>query len=158
VTVTGTAWVRVVGRGYKSGLPSWGRSQAGACSEGPGAPVAGKHSDLQRVGHGQQQVSRVSTGFRGVARGMLRLPEGTVSENRCWMIAVYGIMGSITWGHLGSVRRPLNGPAPLSHMPRTHLVLELLAELQGDGEVYQGIVEPGYHTFYLVHVAHLETL
>lgn len=83
MTVTGTAWVRVVGRGYKSGLPSWGRSQAGACSEGPGAPVAGKHSDL---------------------------------------------------------------------------VLELLAELQGDGEVYQGIVEPGYHTFYLVHVAHLETL
>lgn len=83
VAVTGTAGVRGCEGGTESGLPSWGRIQAGACSEGPGAPVAGKHSDL---------------------------------------------------------------------------VLELLAELQGDREVHQGIVEPGDHTFYLVHVAHLEAL
>lgn len=60
-------------------------------------------------------------------------------------------MGFTIWGHLGSGRSPLNGP-------RTHLILELLAELQGDGEVHQGIVEPGDHTFYLVYVAHLEAL
>lgn len=49
-------------------------------------------------------------------------------------------------------------PAPLPHMPWTHLILELLAELQRDSEVHQGIVEPGDHTFYLVDVAHLEAL
>lgn len=69
----------VASQGYHPGR----RIQAGACSEGPGAPVAGKHSNL---------------------------------------------------------------------------ILELLAELQGDGEVHQGIVEPGDHTFYLVYVAHLEAL
>ncbi len=38
----------------------------------------------------------------------------------------------------------------------THLVLELLTELQGDGEEYQRIVEPRHHTLHLVNVAHLK--
>ena len=38
----------------------------------------------------------------------------------------------------------------------THFVLELLAELQGDGEEDQRVVEPGHHALHLVDVAHLE--
>lgn len=48
--------------------------------------------------------------------------------------------------------------APLPHLPWTHLVFELLAELQGDGEVHQGIVEPGDHALYLVDMAHFQAL
>lgn len=71
----------VLGRGIPGqGHPPGRRIPAGACSEGPGAPVAGKHRDL---------------------------------------------------------------------------ILELLAELQGDSEVNQGIIEPGDHAFYLVYMAHL---
>lgn len=40
----------------------------------------------------------------------------------------------------------------------THLVLELLAELQGDGEEHQRVVEPGHHTLHLVNMAHLEAV
>lgn len=38
----------------------------------------------------------------------------------------------------------------------THLVLELLTELQGDGEEYQRVIKPGHHTLHLVNVAHLK--
>lgn len=40
----------------------------------------------------------------------------------------------------------------------THLVLELLAELQGDGKEHQCIVEPRHHTLHLVDVAHLKAI
>lgn len=39
---------------------------------------------------------------------------------------------------------------------QAHLVLELLAELQGDGEEYQRIIEPRHHTLHLVNVAHFK--
>lgn len=38
----------------------------------------------------------------------------------------------------------------------THLVLELLTELQGDGEEYQRVIQPGHHTLYLMNVAHFK--
>lgn len=76
-------------------------------------------------------------------------PKGDVRvTGRCWMTAAYGLY------NLGAFRKWEESP----EWPRTHLILELLAELQGDGEVHQGIVEPGDHTFYLVYVAHLEAL
>lgn len=37
-----------------------------------------------------------------------------------------------------------------------HLVLELLAELQRDGEEHQRVIEPRHHTLHLVNVAHFE--
>jgi len=37
-----------------------------------------------------------------------------------------------------------------------YLVLELLTELQGDGEEHQRIIKPRHHTLHLVNVAHLE--
>lgn len=37
-----------------------------------------------------------------------------------------------------------------------HLVLELLAELQGDGEEHQRVIEPRHHTLHLVNMAHFE--
>ena len=40
----------------------------------------------------------------------------------------------------------------------THLVLELLTELQGDGEEHQRIIKPRYHTLHLVNMAHLEAV
>lgn len=40
----------------------------------------------------------------------------------------------------------------------THLILELLTELQRDGEEHQRVVEPGHHTLHLVDVAHLEAV
>lgn len=39
-----------------------------------------------------------------------------------------------------------------------HLVLELLTELQGDGEEHQRVAEPRHHTLHLVNVAHLEAV
>lgn len=39
-----------------------------------------------------------------------------------------------------------------------HLILELLAELQGDGEEDEGIIEPRDHGLHFVHMAHLQTL
>lgn len=38
----------------------------------------------------------------------------------------------------------------------THLVLKLLAELQGDGEEHQRIIKPRHDTFNLVNVAHFK--
>lgn len=37
-----------------------------------------------------------------------------------------------------------------------HLVLELLAELQGYGEEYQRVIKPRHHTLDLVNVAHFK--
>lgn len=42
--------------------------------------------------------------------------------------------------------------------PFPYLILELLAELQGDGEEDEGVIEPWDHRLHLVHVAHLQTL
>lgn len=38
----------------------------------------------------------------------------------------------------------------------THLVLKLLAELQGDGEEYQRIIKPRHDTFNFVNMAHFK--
>lgn len=38
----------------------------------------------------------------------------------------------------------------------THLVLELLTQLQGDCEEYQRIIKPRHHTLNLVNMAHLK--
>lgn len=39
-----------------------------------------------------------------------------------------------------------------------HLVFELLTELQGDGEIHEGVVEPGDHALHLVHMADFQAL
>lgn len=40
----------------------------------------------------------------------------------------------------------------------TNLVLELLTELQRDGEEYQRVIEPGHDTFDLVNMADLKSV
>lgn len=40
----------------------------------------------------------------------------------------------------------------------SHLVLELLTELQGDGEEDQRVVEPRHHTLHFVNMAHLKAI
>lgn len=59
----------------------------------------------------------------------------------------------------------LDGPVCLRVWPSLHpatwcphLILELLAELQGDGEEDEGIIEPRDHRLHFVDVAHLQTL
>lgn len=46
----------------------------------------------------------------------------------------------------------------LSTTVDSHLVLELLTELQGDGEEDQRVVEPRHHTLHFVNMAHLEAI
>lgn len=38
----------------------------------------------------------------------------------------------------------------------THLIFELLTELQGNGEKHQSVIQPRHHTLHLMDVAHLE--
>lgn len=40
----------------------------------------------------------------------------------------------------------------------SHLVLELLTELQGDGEEDQRVVQPRHNTLHFVNVTHLEAV
>ena len=44
------------------------------------------------------------------------------------------------------------------HHCATHFVFELLAELQGDGEEDQRVVQPGHHALHLMDVAHLKAV
>lgn len=61
-------------------------------------------------------------------------------------------MQEARWPHLPESAAQACSPA----VP--HLILELLAELQGDSEEDEGVIEPRDHTLHLVHVAHLQAL
>lgn len=88
----------VLGRGIPGqDHPPGRRIPAGACSEGPGAPVAGKHRDLQRVG----VWSTTGLASGGMVSGVLYPP-----EPRCDVKVTEGAhvwellpMGFTTWGH-----------------------------------------------------------
>lgn len=38
----------------------------------------------------------------------------------------------------------------------THLIFELLTELQGNGEKHQSVIQPRHYTLHLMDVAHLK--
>lgn len=46
---------------------------------------------------------------------MLRLQEGTVSENCCQVIGMYDILSFTTWEHLGSEESPERPCSPAPH-------------------------------------------
>lgn len=83
------------------------------------------------------------------------------SSGSGWHSEAVGGQGPRAGGHAqGPGSWALRSEGPVAPVAGEHgdLVLELLAELQGDGEEDQGVIEPGDHTLHLVHVAHLQTL
>lgn len=74
-----------------------------------------------------------------------------------YLIEHYYLKGDIKWGNVLLKKIYHTMFLPLCRR-NTHLVLELLAELQGDGKEHQRIVEPRNHTLHLVDVAHLKPI
>lgn len=59
-----------------------------------------------------------------------------------------------SWYHCIKVTPTLNVQGQKHR--HAHLIFELLAELQWDGEKHQRVVQPRHHTLHFVHVAHLK--
>ncbi|TNN26085.1 hypothetical protein EYF80_063778 [Liparis tanakae] len=158
----------------------------GSGSEGPVVPETGEHGNLQedRGGDERQRRLLLGDGTAGTTTDAQRAPRAPRPPPGDTWGTPGGHRGHR--GHLGDTWRSQGTPGgrlevtgdtwrsqgtPGGHLGDTgdtwrtqgtlgdaHLVLELLAELQGDGEEHQRVAEPRDHTLHLVDVAHLEAV